>query len=88
MVRLIRITGYLLIVAGAIASLTWLIKPLRQLWPAFWPAFRALPIAIQLGLGAATAGLILLLASLIWERMDEREADQDLLRDEPPQPPS
>lgn len=82
MVRLIRITGYLLIVAGVIATLSWLIKPLRQVWP----AFRSLPIAIQMGLGAAAVGLVLLFASLIWERMEEREADQDLLRDDPPQP--
>jgi peptidoglycan biosynthesis protein MviN/MurJ (putative lipid II flippase) len=83
MVRLIRITGYLLIAAGVMAALSWLIKPLRQAWP----AFRSLPVAIQLGLGAAAAGLILLFASLLWERMEERDADQELLRDEPPQPP-
>ena len=33
MTRLLRITGFLLIAAGAIIVLTWFIKPLRALWP-------------------------------------------------------
>ena len=77
MIRLIRIVGFLLMAAGAVVLLTWLIKPLRFVWP--W--LRALPWPVQLGLGAAAAGLLLLLGSLIWERLEEREKDSSL-RDE------
>ncbi|HUT24026.1 MAG TPA: hypothetical protein VM492_06780 [Sumerlaeia bacterium] len=78
MIRLIRIFGFLLIAAGGVVLLTWLVKPLRFLWP--W--LRALPWPIQLGLAAAAAGFLLLLASLIWERFEEREQDRSL-RDDP-----
>ncbi len=77
MIRLIRITGFLLIVAGAIVLATWLIEPLRGVWP--W--IRQLPWPIQLGFAMAGAGLLLLLASLLWERWEDREQDA-ALRDE------
>ncbi len=75
MIRLVRITGMLLIGAGAVVLLTWLIKPLRFIWP--W--FRAMPPAIQIGLSAAAVGFVLILGSLIWERLEEREVDRSLL---------
>ena len=31
MIRLVRITGFLLIVVGAVIILTWLIEPLREI---------------------------------------------------------
>ena len=77
MTRLVRITGFLLIGAGAITALTWFVAPLRQIWP--W--FLKLPIAIQIGLGAATGGAVLVFASLLWERIEEREADRELKKD-------
>ncbi len=77
MIRLIRIVGFLLIATGAVCLLAWLIKPLRFLWP--W--LRALPWPIQLGLVVAAAGLLLLIGSLIWERLEDREKDRSLLDD-------
>ena len=77
MIRLIRILGFLLIVAGAVVLLTWLIKPLRFVWP--W--LQALPWPIKLGLGVAAAGFLVLLGSLIWERLEDRAHDRSL-RDE------
>ena len=77
MIRLIRIVGFLLILAGAVVVLTWLIHPLRQIWP--WLA--QLPLPIRIGLGAAGAGFVMLLGSLIWERIEEREHDKSLLDD-------
>ena len=77
MIRLIRIVGFLAIGAGAVLLLTGLIKPLRFLWP--W--LRALPWPVQFGLAAAAVGLLLLLGSLVWERLEEREQDQRLLDD-------
>jgi len=75
MIRLVRITGFLLVGAGAVLLLTWLIEPLRM----FWPWFRSFPLPVQLGTGAAALGLIIILASLIHERLEDREADRDLL---------
>ena len=77
MTRLVRITGFLLIAAGAIVGLSWIIKPLRAVWP--W--LKQLPLAIQIGLGAAGCGLVLGFASLLWERFEEREDDQRLKDD-------
>lgn len=77
MIRLVRILGVLLIGAGAVVLLTWLIEPLRYLWP--W--LRSLPLALQVGLAAAAAGFILLLGSLIWERLEELEGDKELRKD-------
>ena len=78
MIRLVRILGFLLILAGAIVVLTWLIEPLREIWP--W--LKSLPLPIRIGFGMAAVGLLLLLGSLVWERIEEREHDKSLL-DEP-----
>jgi membrane protein implicated in regulation of membrane protease activity len=77
MIRLVRVTGLLLMTAGAILLAIWFIRPLRFLWP--W--LRALPWPIQVGLAAAAVGLLLLVGSLIWERLEDRERDSRL-RDE------
>ena len=79
MTRLLRITGFLLIGSGVLVLLVWAIRPLRFIWP----ALLALPLAIQIGIGAAALGLIVLMASLIAERIGEREADRQLRDDRP-----
>ncbi len=79
MTRLLRITGFLLIGGGALVLLVWAIRPLRVVWP----ALLALPPAIQIGVGAAALGLVVLMGSLIAERIGEREADRKLLEDRP-----
>lgn len=78
MIRLIRIIGFMFIVAGAISVATWVIKPLRFLWP--W--LRQLPLAIQVGLAAAVLGLLLLVGSMIWERWEDHRKEKELI-DEP-----
>ena len=77
MIRLVRIVGYLTIAAGAIVLLVWLIEPLRFVWP----FLRALPWPVQFGLGAAAVGVLLILGSMIWERVERREEDRRLLDD-------
>ena len=77
MIRLIRIVGFLLVAAGAAVLLAWLIKPLRYVWP----ALRQLPWPIQLGVGIAAVGFLIVIGSLIWERMEERPLDRSLLKD-------
>lgn len=77
MIRFLRIVGFLMIAGGIIILLAWLIEPLRMVWP--W--LRLLPWPIQWGIGAAACGFLLLLASLIWERLDERELDRSLKDD-------
>jgi hypothetical protein len=76
-IRLVRILGYLFVGAGAVVLLTWLIEPLRFLWP--W--LQRLPLALQVGLAAAVVGLVLLLGSLIWERLEDLEKDKELRED-------
>jgi len=78
MIRLLRIVGFLLIAAGAIVVLAWLIKPLRFIWP--W--LLELPWPIQLGFGAAALGMLVLIGSLLWERLEEREYDHGLREDD------
>lgn len=84
MTRLLRTTGFLLIGAGAVVILVWMIRPFRAIWP--W--LIALPPAIQIGFGVAALGLIVLMASLIAERIGEREADRALRGDRPESPSS
>ena len=89
MTRLVRTTGLLMIGAGGLLLLTWLIKPARMIWP--W--FRTFPLPVQLGTGVAALGLIIVLASLIHERLEDRAHDSDLLVEfepfeEPVSPPA
>ena len=77
MIRLLRIVGFLLIAVGAVLLAAWLIEPLRAVWP--W--LLQLPWPVQVGFAAAALGLILLMGSLIWERLEERDKDRSLLDD-------
>ena len=79
MIRLVRILGVILMAAGVVVILTWLIKPLRTLWPMLVDWFQALPMAIQIGLALAAVGFLLLFCSLIWERIGDRTRETDLL---------
>jgi len=79
MTRLVRITGFLLIGAGALVLLTWAIRLLR----AIWPLLLGLPLAIQIGMGIAALGLVVVMGALIAERIEDREADRRLLEDRP-----
>ncbi|NKB88269.1 MAG: hypothetical protein GKS06_08625 [Acidobacteria bacterium] len=77
MIRLLRITGFLLIGIGAAIVASYLIKPLRLLWP--W--LLALPLPIQIGGLIAGFGITLLCGTILWERFDNYESDRSL-RDE------
>ncbi len=81
MTRLVRIIGFLLILIGALVLASYLIEPLQQAWPQLWSAFRDFPIPIQIGLTIAAFGFVLLFGSVIWERLEDREHDHDLLND-------
>lgn len=82
MIPLIRMLGVMLIAAGIVVILTWLIKPLRTLWPLLIDSFRGLPIAVQIGLALATMGFLLLFCSIIWERIEDRKQEANLLKDD------
>ncbi len=77
MIRAVRITGFLMIVTGALVIAAWLFEPLRELWP----LLRELPWPVQLGLGMAGIGLLVVMGTLIHERMGERELDKSLIDD-------
>ncbi len=82
MIQVIRTTGFVLIAAGVLGVLCWLIEPLQSLW---YFALR-LPVPLQLGGGTALLGFLLLLGSLIAERISERKTDEELLDKSPPSP--
>ena len=82
MIQLVRILGWLLMAVGAVVIATWLIKPLRQVWPAITEWFQMLPLPIQVGLVIAALGFLLLISSLIWERIEDRKHEGNLLDDD------
>ncbi|MDG1873781.1 MAG: hypothetical protein P8J27_07705 [Mariniblastus sp.] len=82
MIRLVRIIGSVLIAIGFFVILAWLIKPIRDLLPSLYDAFRAMPIAIQIGLLVATVGLVLLFSSILWERIEDAKQEGSLLDDD------
>ncbi len=74
MIQQIRQLGFALIGLGILIFISYLIPPLRALWP----LFRQLPVVIQIGLGAALLGIGLLLVSVIVERIEDRPHDESL----------
>ena len=79
MIRLVRIIGIVLMAVGVIVILTWLIEPLREVLPAILDGFRSLPITIQIGLTLAAIGFLLLFATVVWERVEDRKSEGNLL---------
>lgn len=82
MIRTVRVIGALLMVAGVLVILTWMIKPLRQVWPYLFEWFRSLPGALQVGLVMAAVGFLVLFSSLIVERLEDRKKEGSLLDDD------
>ncbi len=82
MIRIIRILGVLLVLLGGIVILSWMIKPLREIWPFLFDWFRSLPGAIQFGLVIAAIGFLILFSSIIWERLEDRKNEDGLLDDD------
>ena len=76
--KLARLFGFLFLWIGALLLLSWFIKPLR----AIGPLFLQLPLLLQIGLVIAAIGFILLLGTVIWERIESRKTDKEL-QDEP-----
>ena len=76
--KLARLFGFLFLWIGALLLLSWFIKPLR----AIGPLFLQLPLLLQIGLVIVAIGFILLLGTVIWERIESRKADKEL-KDEP-----
>jgi hypothetical protein len=77
MTQLLRNVGFGLVFMGAILMLFWAIEPLRMVWPWLW----GLPLPIRVGVIVAAFGLVVLMGSLVSERIRDREADKEL-RDE------
>ena len=69
--------AFLLIAAGAVVLLARFIKPLRFLWT--W--FLQLPLDIRVGLDASLAGILLLVATVLSERIEDPEKDRGLSED-------
>ena len=77
MTQSVRLFAFALLATAAVIFITYMSPPLR----AIWPFFRTLPGAIQIGVGAAFVGFVLLIVSLIMERIGEKGYNKSL-RDE------
>jgi len=55
MTRVLRIAGFLMILAGGLLAASWFIEPLRELWP----MLLELPLPIRIGLAVAGLGLLI-----------------------------
>ena len=76
----LRILGYGLIGLGAIVLAIYLssfFPPLEFIWT----SIMAIPFPIRFSLGAATTGAVMVFASLIVERIQDRETDRKLKDD-------
>lgn len=78
--KLARLFGFLFLWIGTLLLLFWFIKPL---WVrAIGQLFLQLPLLLQIGLVITAIGFILLLGTVIWERIESRKTDKEL-QDEP-----
>jgi pilus assembly protein TadC len=76
MTDVLRIAGFLMIVAGALLAGSWFIEPLRELWP----LLLELPLPVRIGLAVSGVGLLVLFASVLHDRLraDRRSLNEDL----------
>ncbi|MDT8408379.1 MAG: hypothetical protein RQ741_02150 [Wenzhouxiangellaceae bacterium] len=65
MISLLRIVGILMIIIGLLLMASWFVEPLRQLWP--W--LLALPWPIRIGLVISGFGLLVMIGTVIYERL-------------------
>ncbi|MFU8832208.1 MAG: hypothetical protein ACNA7J_08645 [Wenzhouxiangella sp.] len=72
---ILRIAGMIMIVAGGLLAASWFIEPLRELWP----MLLALPLPIKVGLAVSAIGVIVVFATLIYDRL---HADKGSLTEE------
>jgi hypothetical protein len=77
MTSLLRNAGVGFILLGVVLVIIWVVEPLRAIWP--W-LMTFSPI-VRVGVVASALGLAILMASLITERIRERDADKKLLDD-------
>lgn len=76
MIRLLRIVGFLLIIAGLLLAASWFIEPLRELWPLLLD----LPLPIRIGLIVAGIGLLVVFATVVHDSLtaDKRSLNENL----------
>lgn len=77
MTSLLRNAGVGLILLGVVLVIIWVVEPLRAIWP--W--LMTLSPVVRVGVMVSALGLAIIMASLITERIREREADKKLLDD-------
>ncbi len=74
MTDVLRITGFLMMLIGGVLVASWFIEPLRELWPLLLD----LPLPVRIGLGVAGIGLLVVLGTVIHDRIN---ADPESLRE-------
>ncbi len=73
---LLRVIGFLMMIAGALLIASWFIEPLRQLWPLLLD----LPLPIRVGLVVAGVGLVIVFATVVHDLIgaDRKSLDENL----------
>lgn len=74
MVRAIRIVAVAFMIIGLLLVVTYTIEPLRFVWA--W--FRRMAVPLQIGFGVAGIGLVILLTTMLFERIALRSYDKEL----------
>lgn len=74
MVRAIRIAGVAFMACGVLLVITYTISPLRFLWR--W--FQWMDLPLQIGIAVAGIGLVILLTTMLFERLALRSYDKEL----------
>jgi uncharacterized membrane protein len=62
---LLRVVGFVMIVAGLLLAASWFIEPLRQ----FWPLLLELPLPIRVGLMISGVGLLVVFSTVVYDRL-------------------
>jgi len=80
MTEVLRIVGFLLMAVGGVLIASWFIDPIRELWP----LLLALAWPIRLGLAVAAIGLLVIVATIVHDRLhaDDRSLQEQLGEDE------
>lgn len=65
MINLLRVVGFVMIAVGLLLAASWFIEPLRALWP----LLLELPLPIRIGLAVSAIGLLVLFATVIYDRL-------------------
>ncbi len=65
MTEVLRLVGFLMMLAGGLLVASWFVEPLRE----WWPILLDLPLPIRIGLAVAGIGLLVVFATVLHDRL-------------------